>query len=142
MLNRIALDDLASESSINHATRSHKIYFDVYCWRHLDHMGSKCTCSSFDISYFGLHVGLLLISAWYKNFCRAIPHQENLKSYLWTMSVFPGFILLLIFAAQRTFSSEDGEAGNMLLNEFQVLPGIWNMSDTEEAEVMRRQSPG
>ena len=59
------------------------------------------------------------------------------------MSVFPGFILLLIFAAQRTFSSEDEEAGNMLLNEFQVLPGIcWNMSDTEEAVVMRRQSPG
>ena len=51
-------------------------------------------------------------------------------------------ILLLIFAAQRTFSLEDVEAGNVLLNEFQVLPGIWNMSDTGEAEVMRRQSPG
>ena len=145
-------DDLATESGINLATRSHKIYVDIYCWRHPDHMGNKCTCSSFDISYFGLHigllliskvhVGLLLISLRYKNLCRALPHQENLRS-LWTMEVFPGFLLLLIFTAQKAFSSENAEVDNMLLSEFQFHPRMQNISDGgEEAEVMRRQSPG
>ena len=57
------------------------------------------------------------------------------------MEVFPGFLLLLFFTAQNTFCKplEDEEAGDMLLNEDQFLPG--NMSNGEEAQVMS-QSPG
>merc|ERR1719431_658198 len=59
------------------------------------------------------------------------------------MEVFPGFLLLLFFTAHNTFCKplEDEEAGKMLLNEGQFLPGIWKISSEEEAEVMR-QSPG
>jgi len=59
------------------------------------------------------------------------------------MEVFPGFLLLLLFTAHNTFckSLEDEEVDNMLLNEGQFIPGIWNMSKGEEAEVMS-QSPG
>ena len=106
----------------------------------------------YDISCFGLHiglllisevcVGLLLISARYKNLSRALPHRESRKS-LWTMEVFQGFLLLLIFTAQKAFSSENAEVDNMLFSEFQFHPRMQNISDGgEEAEVMRRQSPG
>merc|ERR1712212_578296 len=68
--------------------------------------------------------------------------KENHKS-LWTMEVFRGFLLLLIFAAQKTFSSENAEADNMLLSEVQFHPRMRNMSDGgEEAVIMQRQSPG
>merc|ERR1711936_1466851 len=68
--------------------------------------------------------------------------QENHKS-LWTMEVFRGFLLLLIFAAQKSFSSENAEADNMLLSEFQFHPRMQNISDKgEEPDIMQRQSPG
>merc|ERR1712212_1170797 len=67
---------------------------------------------------------------------------ENHKS-LWTMEVFQGFLLLLIFTAQKAFSSENVEADDLLVSEFQFHPRMQNISDGgEEAEVMRRQSPG
>merc|ERR1712212_292549 len=67
--------------------------------------------------------------------------KENHKS-LWTMEVFRGFLLLLIFAAQKSFSSENAEADNMLLSEFQFHPRMQNISDKgEEPDIMQRQSP-
>ena len=65
------------------------------------------------------------------------------KFSLDNMEVFPGFLLLLLFTAHNTLCKylEDEEVDNMLLNEDQFIPGIWNMSKGEKAEVIG-QTPG